>query len=161
MKKILISSIIIFLSIGFCSVTNAAGQDINGYIYSESVGWISLNCANTNSCSVVDYKAYEDSNGLISGYGFSQDGQWINLNPNYGGANVDSNNFISGWVYSEKAEWIKIESAQIFSADDLRKESEVVKNIINKDGLSNDNTVNLLNSFCSKFLSRDECAIIK
>jgi hypothetical protein len=72
MEKIFILSVVIFLSMGFWSIANADSQELTGYIYSESAGWISLSCANTSSCGLINYNVIIDASGNLSGYGYSQ-----------------------------------------------------------------------------------------
>ena len=161
MKKIIILSAIIFLSIGIYSSALAATQNLTGYIYSDTAGWISLSCANTNSCSSVDYKVSEDVSGKLSGYGYSQNGEWVNFNPNFGGVNVNSDGTLSGWAYGQTSEWINFNFEKIISAGDLQNEITSAKDITNSDDLSNAGTASLLNSLCNKFLSASDCNLIK
>ena len=141
MKKIFILSAVIFLSIGAFSVANASGQNLSGYVYSESAGWISLSCANTNSCDKINYKVSVDDLGKLSGYGYSQNQGWINFNPNYGGVSIGSDNSLSGWAYCEKAEWLSVDGAKIVYLNDLQNITD-------------------LNSLCKEFLSSSESNII-
>ena len=161
MKKIIILLIAIFLSIGIFSIAQANSQNLSGYVYSDTAGWISLSCVNTDSCNTVDYKVTKDSNGKLSGYGFSQNGEWINFNPNFGGVNVNSDGTISGWAYSEKGDWINFDSAKNISSNDLQNEISSAKDVANNDDLSSVGSASLLNSLCNKFLSASECNLIK
>ncbi len=141
MQKIFVLSALILLSLGTFSIAGAVSQELSGYIYSETAGWISLSCVNTNSCSTVDYKVITDDSGKFFGYGYSQNSGWINFNPNYGGVGVASDNLLSGWAYSEKLEWVRFDGAKIVYLNELRNITD-------------------LNSLCNKFLSAEECAII-
>ena len=161
MKKIIILLIAIFLSIGIFSIAQANSQNLSGYIYSDTAGWISLNCSNTNSCNTISYKISQDAKGKLSGYGFSQNGEWINFNPNFGGVNVNSDSTFSGWAYSEKGEWINFDSAKIISSNDLQNEISSAKDVANSNDLSDAGTMSLLNSLCSQFLTSSECNLIK
>ncbi|MEI7424681.1 MAG: hypothetical protein WCK10_01005 [Candidatus Staskawiczbacteria bacterium] len=160
MKKIIALAVVILLGLSLFSFTNAVGNKLSGYIYSETVGWISLSCINTNSCNIADYGVSANENGLLSGYGFAQNGEWVNFNPNYGGTNTNSENLVSGWAYSEKSDWLKISSAKMISAIDLQNEITSVNNMISNNSLSDTDTISLLNILCNKLLSSSECDIL-
>lgn len=52
----------------------------SGYIWSNSIGWISLNCSNTSTCGTVNYGLTADYNtGLMSGYAWSANAGWISF----------------------------------------------------------------------------------
>ena len=159
MKKIIILLIAIFLSIGIFSIAQANSQNLSGYVYSDTAGWISLSCVNTDSCNTVDYKVV-NKNGVISGFGYSQNNEWINFNPNFGGVNVSSDGSISGWAYSEKGDWINFNSAKNISANDLQNEISSAKDVANNDDLSSVGSASLLNSLCNKFLSNNDCDLL-
>lgn len=161
MKKVIILSAIIFLSVGIFSVARADSKELSGYIYSDTAGWISLNCSNTNSCNTISYKVSQDVKGKLSGYGFSQNNEWINFNPNFGGVNVSSDSTFLGWAFGQTSEWINLDSAKIISANDLQNEIVSAKDITNSDDLSSASTMSLLNSLCSQFLTSSECNLIK
>jgi len=52
-------------SYGSVTVTDSA---LSGYAYGETVGWVSLNCANDSSCATVDYKVANNGEGTLTGY---------------------------------------------------------------------------------------------
>lgn len=55
--------------------------NIAGWIWSQNIGWISLNCYNNNSCGQSNYGANVDSgSGLMSGYAWSENIGWISFN---------------------------------------------------------------------------------
>ena len=152
--------VIVFLALGFSSSARAASQELQGYVYSETSGWISLNCKNTNSCDSIGYRVLEDATGKLSGYGYSQNNEWINFNPNFGGVNINSNNELSGWAFSEKGDWVNFDNAKNISTNELQNEITSAKATINNNSLSDDGAMSLLNSLCGKFLSASECDII-
>ena len=160
MSKPFIFLVIIFLSLGFFSVAIADSKNLSGYVYSESEGWISLSCANTNSCNSINYGVLADDSGKLSGYGFSQNGKWINFNPNFAGVNFNSSWEISGWAFSENGNWVRIDSEKIISAENLQNQIVSIKNTIKLDNLSDSDIINLLNNLCSSFLTSGECDII-
>lgn len=59
----------------------SAGE-VKGWIWSDNIGWISLNCANTNvdSCANVSYKVSQDDNGNWTGYGWNDNIGWLSFN---------------------------------------------------------------------------------
>ncbi|MCX6722025.1 MAG: hypothetical protein NTY04_02455 [Candidatus Staskawiczbacteria bacterium] len=134
-----------------------------GYIYSEEVGWISLSCFNTASCDSIDYGVLKDSKGNLSGYGYSQNGEWINFNPNYGGSSIDSNSKISGWIFAQDTGWVNIDSVKIFSEVELQNKAESAKNIVSEyentgvNNLSDAGAASLLSSLCN-LLGISQCA---
>jgi len=158
--KIILLLAIAVLVLGFSNSAKAAGQDLSRYVYSETAGWISLNCENTNSCNSVDYSVSNDASGNLSGYGYSQNMGWVNFNPNYGGVIINLNGTISGWAYSERGEWINFNSTKNISGNDLQNEISATKDALNSNNLSDADTMSLLNSLCNKFLSASECDII-
>jgi hypothetical protein len=88
---------------------------MTGWAVSQSVGWISLNCANTSSCAQVDYKVSINSRGHLSGYAYGEDIGYIDFNPfaegiDYG-VKIDENGNFSGWAYGESVGWISFNCA--------------------------------------------------
>jgi len=58
-----------------------SGDNVTGYAWSESIGWISFNCSDDNSCGTVDYGVnINPSTGNISGYAWSSNIGWISFN---------------------------------------------------------------------------------
>lgn len=83
------------------------GLEFTGYAYSETLGWISLNCKNTNTCSTTNYSVTADDYGTISGTAYGENTGWINFNPpNVIGVSIDTNGDFSGWAYGESIGWI-------------------------------------------------------
>lgn len=48
-----------------------------GYAWSDNTGWISLSCANDNSCTDVNYGFFVASDGTVTGYGWSDNVGWV------------------------------------------------------------------------------------
>ena len=59
-----------------------SGTSIIGYLWSDSVGWIDLNCLNTNSCGTNNFGFSVNSGGVITGYAWSDNIGWISANGN-------------------------------------------------------------------------------
>src|SRR3989344_1621323 len=53
---------------------------LSGWMWSDTVGWISLNCADLSTCSSVSYSVQLAANGDLSGYGWSDSVGWITFN---------------------------------------------------------------------------------
>ncbi|MDP2820872.1 MAG: PKD domain-containing protein [bacterium] len=70
---------VFFVFCGF-QFANAAGN-VGGYAWSENIGWISFNCANSNTCATSNYGVNMDlNNGKFSGYAWSENVGWISFN---------------------------------------------------------------------------------
>lgn len=52
-------------------------SEITGYLWSDTVGWISANCSNDSSCAVVDYNLEVGTDGTVSGYAWSEHIGWV------------------------------------------------------------------------------------
>jgi len=59
------------------SVFAGTGQNISGYAWSDTIGWISFNCTNDNSCGTVDYGVNKNPDGTLVGYAWSSNIGWI------------------------------------------------------------------------------------
>jgi len=81
-----------------------------GYGISQDVGYISLNCANTNSCATSDYKVTVNERGHLSGYAYGENIGYINFNPIIDGVEygvtIDENGYFHGWAYGDSVGWI-------------------------------------------------------
>lgn len=54
--------------------------NVSGYAWADSIGWISFNCTNDNSCDTVEYGVSASStNGAISGYAWASSIGWISF----------------------------------------------------------------------------------
>ncbi|MCX6722540.1 MAG: hypothetical protein NT094_00540 [Candidatus Staskawiczbacteria bacterium] len=159
-QKIFFLLFILILAFGFLNSAKAESKTLAGYVYSETAGWISLSCENTNSCNIIDYKVVEDNSRKLSGYGWAQNGGWVNFNPNFGGVNVNYDGVLSGWAYSENNNWLNFDKAKNISAGDLQNEITKAQDLFSSNNLTDDSVASLLNSLCSKFLSNSECATL-
>ncbi|MDE1874925.1 MAG: hypothetical protein KGH68_02570, partial [Patescibacteria group bacterium] len=107
-SKTYIVSAALFLALLIPAATHAGTQDnLTGYAWSSNIGWVSLNCTNTNSCNSVDYGVNMNADGTLTGYAWSSNIGWIQFGglsgfPNGNGtqsknAEVDGNN-LKGWA---------------------------------------------------------------
>lgn len=140
-QSILVS--IIFLTLSLCSVAFASDVLLSGYVYSDKTGWISLSCSNTDSCDSISYGITKDDSGKLSGYGYSQEDEWVNFKPRYGGVSFNSNGSVSGWAFAEKSGWVKINSVKIFSLQELQEKLNYAKSIV--DNYYNQNNISVSN----------------
>jgi hypothetical protein len=53
---------------------------IAGYIWSDTIGWIDLNCLNAGTCGANPFGFSLDGNGILSGYAWSDNIGWISAN---------------------------------------------------------------------------------
>ncbi len=82
----LLLAIALFFLFAFSSSTEksasaAESDNLRGYAWSSTTGWISMNCVNTDSCGTSDYgvKSNPDS-GNLSGFAWSPNIGWISFN---------------------------------------------------------------------------------
>ena len=86
-KKLLVGlgmgGILLFLIFNSQSpqIQASASDNVSGWAWSENIGWISLNCVNTN-CLSSNYGVNIDSlTGNFSGFAWSENIGWIQFNP--------------------------------------------------------------------------------
>lgn len=103
-------SLLTFLLVLFLSPLFArAGTEHNlvGYAWSSTVGWISFNCTDDNSCGTADYGVNLNGDGTMVGYAWSPNIGWVKFGGLAGfpagngnqaqNANVNGNN-VKGWA---------------------------------------------------------------
>jgi hypothetical protein len=95
-------------------------EALSGFMWAENIGWISLSCANTDSCGSVDYGVTNDGLGNLQGYAWSENTGWLSMscgnNPtscavsDYGVViDPDSGDF-HGEAWSENIGWVSFRS---------------------------------------------------
>lgn len=62
------------------SVRAASSDNLSGYAWSSTIGWVSMNCTTAGSCAATNYGVKADTNGLMSGYAWSSNAGWISFN---------------------------------------------------------------------------------
>jgi hypothetical protein len=86
---------------------SADTDNISGWAWSETIGWISFNCTNTGVCGTSDYGVNVDSGtGDFSGYAWSENIGWINFAPggpypaapNYSANFSSASGRVRGWA---------------------------------------------------------------
>ena len=54
-----------------------SGSSFTGWIWSETIGWISASCTDTSSCVTSNYGLTIAADGTLSGYGWSENIGWV------------------------------------------------------------------------------------
>lgn len=85
------------------AITDSA---LSGYAFSETLGWLSLNCSNDSSCATVDYKVSNNGNGTLTGYAWGENAGWVRFDPTGGGVSINSSGEFSGYAYGENIGWV-------------------------------------------------------
>lgn len=89
-----------------------------GFIWAENIGWISMSCENTASCSTVNYGVTNDGDGNLSGYAWAENVGWVSFScdntsscgtVDYG-VTIDANGNFDGYAWSENIGWIHLAS---------------------------------------------------
>jgi hypothetical protein len=93
MKRSFITAIasmvaIVVMVLGLSAITSRAQEsgtdswpkEVSGWAWSDNIGWISFNCANTSTCSTSDYKVMAAENGTLTGHAWSDSLGWISFN---------------------------------------------------------------------------------
>ncbi len=65
------------------ALSQQANTPILGYAWSETIGWVDLNCANNavpNQCATSNFGLSIDASGNISGYAWSDNIGWVSAN---------------------------------------------------------------------------------
>ena len=61
------------------ALSQGAGVAIYGWAWSDTVGWIDLNCVNTGVCATRNFGLNVLSDGTVQGYAWSDDVGWITV----------------------------------------------------------------------------------
>jgi hypothetical protein len=92
--------------------------EMTGYVWSEEMGWIVLNCSNTTSgCSSTNgnFKVANDGDGNLSGYAWGENSGWVNFGPFTTSTiipvSIDSNGQFNGYAWAQNYGWIKFDCA--------------------------------------------------
>ena len=77
---ILIAFIATMILLPHRAVSDSTAGPLTGWLWSDTIGWISLNCADVNPSCTVNYKVSVDASGNLSGYGWSENVGWVSFN---------------------------------------------------------------------------------
>lgn len=87
------------------NVLSQAATAVTGWAWSDTIGWISLNCSDLGTCATSNYGISKASNGVLSGYGWSDSIGWVSANtadltgcPSAPCTAVVTGNSFSGWL---------------------------------------------------------------
>ncbi|MBY0539111.1 MSCRAMM family adhesin SdrC [Patescibacteria group bacterium] len=61
-------------------VRAASTDNLSGYGWSSTIGWVSMNCTTAGSCASTNYGVKVDTSGLMSGYAWSSNAGWVSFN---------------------------------------------------------------------------------
>src|SRR3989344_1477774 len=74
-------SLLLFFFFSKPALSAQAPYKVSGWAWSSTVGWVSFNCINLNSCATVVYGVSLDpATGVLSGYAWSDVVCWISFN---------------------------------------------------------------------------------
>lgn len=91
--------------------------ELTGYVWGPGVGWISLNCSNTNTCGQSNFKVTNDGTGKLYGYAFGENTGWISFSchnlesqncadNNEATVTINNRGEFAGYAWSENFGWI-------------------------------------------------------
>lgn len=99
---------------------------LTGYAYAENIGWISLNCSNTDSCATNAYAVSNNGEGVLSGYAWGENTGWVHFAPASGGVIINSSGIFTGTAYSENIGWLVFDTDYPVTTDWRPASSRVV-----------------------------------
>jgi hypothetical protein len=68
------------LALRAVSTEAAGGAPITGYAWSDGIGWLDLNCSNSNMCATNNFGLSVAADGTITGYAWSDNIGWVSAN---------------------------------------------------------------------------------
>ncbi len=81
-KLVLGLALLCFSLFVFNFASAGTNDNVSGWAWSDTVGWISFNCTDTNSCGTSSYGVRVDEiTGVFSGYAWSDNIGWIRMDP--------------------------------------------------------------------------------
>ncbi len=119
----LITSIVIALLFMFAGAVVVKAQtipavDLQGFAWSSTIGWISMNCINDGNCANSDYKVTINADRTITGYAWSSNIGWIKFGglssfPTGGGTAAENANVIGTYPDLTWSGWARACSATV------------------------------------------------
>jgi hypothetical protein len=61
-------------------VLSQSATAVTGWAWSDTIGWISLNCSDLGTCATSNYGLSKAANGTLSGYAWSDNVGWVSAN---------------------------------------------------------------------------------
>src|SRR3989338_1320445 len=94
-----------------------------GYAWSDTIGWVSFNCADPGTCATSNYRVDIDTNGNLSGYAWSENIGWISFSDTAGcpqtpcQAKIPGSGRMTGWAKALAASggwdgWINLSGSE-------------------------------------------------
>jgi hypothetical protein len=74
---LLCAAVLAFFSFAAHTAAQASSTPITGYAWSDTIGWIDLNCANAGTCGSKNFGLSVAADGTISGYAWSDNIGWV------------------------------------------------------------------------------------
>ncbi len=65
------------LSLSPQKAISQTGTAITGWLWSDTIGWISMNCSDTSSCGTSNYSVAINTDGTLTGYAWSDNVGWV------------------------------------------------------------------------------------
>ena len=78
--SVLVISSVLFLGEPRTVHSASSNAAINGYAWSDNIGWIDLNCSNSQICGSNPFGLSINSSGVLSGYAWSDNIGWVSAN---------------------------------------------------------------------------------
>ncbi len=94
----------------FVSAANGTIDSVEKYAWGDYIGWVNFGC---NNCNVVV------GDSIITGYVWSANYGWINLNPTEGGVMNDGTGNLSGYAWGENIGWINFDDVSVNSSGEF------------------------------------------
>ncbi len=89
-----------------------ADFELTGWMWSESLGWISLSCKNRNACEPSRWGVRNDGSGHLGGWAWSENAGWIDFGPAVAGVAIDpATGVFAGRAWGENVGWISFGSS--------------------------------------------------
>ena len=73
-------AILLFAMHPRAAYSQSSANTITGYAWSDTIGWIDLNCANAATCATNSFGIGYASDGTLAGYAWSDNVGWISAN---------------------------------------------------------------------------------
>jgi len=80
-KSILTVSIALALFLIVVNVSASTADNVSGFAWSDTIGWISFNCTDTNVCATSSYGVNLSASGDFTGFAWSDNIGWIDFAP--------------------------------------------------------------------------------
>ena len=76
------STVIVSPATPRCVIPSGSNTPLTGYAWSETIGWVDLNCSNQGTCGTSNFGMTVTATGTIAGCGWSENIGWITASQN-------------------------------------------------------------------------------